>query len=133
MSNNLDPPDTDELVDHDDDFDEDDLKSFVEAYLNIVPNPTDAQMHELANLLGFDYSWFERIVFSLFSEKLDDIEEVADDPLELFLVSFFLLNPEPTDEQMHYMASVTGMSPEKIEERIYALLSEVGDLDSDSD
>lgn len=131
IANNLDPPSSE--LENEENFDENDLKSFIEAYLNLVPEPTDEQVHELAELLGFEYQLFERIVFSLFSENLDSIENIADEPLDYLLLSFFLLNPEPTDTQIHYLSALVGKTPEEIEETIYSLLSEVNDdLDEDT-
>jgi hypothetical protein len=139
IANNLDPPNlnidtdlsTDPSTDNDDNFDESDLKAFIEAYLSMVPEPTDDQMHELANLLGFEYSWFERLVFSLFSDKIEDIKELADDPLDLLLLSFFLLNPEPDEDQIHYLSILINKTPEEIEERIYSLLAQAGEEDTE--
>lgn len=41
------------------------------------------------------------------------------------LEAFFALAPNPTDEQMHALATATGITPEALEEHIYRLLGNI--------
>jgi hypothetical protein len=152
---NLPDPDPD-LEELDDDLDPDTvIFSFLEAF----PDPTDHQVHRLASLLGYaDYGDFEEKIFELFGEEvqdgeLDDLEdddedldndseidvedddddEVDDDPVGTFLISFFLINNQPSEEQIHHLAEILGVTPEEIEEKIYSMLTNlVEDPDSDA-
>lgn len=64
------------------------IEDLILAYLNLVTEPTDDQLHKLAEAAGLDYATFEEVVLSLLSaepsfDELDgeeDIEELDDNP-----------------------------------------------------
>lgn len=53
----------------------------------------------------------------------DDIEDLEEVKVYDLLTSFFRLNPEPTDAQLHSLASAIGKSPEDLEQIIFAVMS----------
>lgn len=121
-----------------------DLKQLVELFLDICPEPTDEQLHVFSESLGIPYETFEEKVFQLFKDvledeadedDLDDLEQdIAEDPLDLFIASFFLYMPEdPTEEQVHAFAQLIGVTPEELEERIYRMLQAFDDEDLDDE
>lgn len=117
-----------------------DLDTVVYAFLDVFPEPTDDQVHQLAGVLGLDIEDFEEYIFGLFGDAVTDLDvndlegELTDsqiEPLDVFLVSYFLLNPEPTEDQVHTLASLVNVLPDELEERIYSLLENLtSDLDS---
>lgn len=65
-------------------------------------------------------------------EDEDDEDDEEDDPIATFLISFFLLNPEPTEDEVHALAELVGLAPEVLEQKIYSILSDLSE-DPDSD
>lgn len=110
------------------DVDDLDVQDVISAYLLANPTPTDESLHNFAKLLGFDYEDFETLVFKMLAEELEDadeedIDDVIEDPLDLFLVTLFSWLDAPTEEQVHSLATMLEMEPAALEERLYALLS----------
>lgn len=138
-----DPPLDDLDVDTDVDDDTLNVDTVIYSFLDAFPEPTDEQVHKLAELLGFSKDDFEEKVFELFGDTVEDefgdddgedgddeeegdLEidgEIIEDPVDIFLISFFLLNPEPTEEQVHALADLAGVTPEHLEEHIYHMLA----------
>lgn len=132
-----------------------DLDTVITAFFLAIPNPTDAQFHAFAGLIGVDYRDLEERVFSMVGHEIQDLEpqiqnlnqedldDLGWDPMDTFLAGFFLLNPEPTEEQVHTLAELVGIPATDLEERVYALLSQMvegdgedgdeGDDDEDED
>lgn len=136
------------------------VEDLIRAYLTHNENPTDAQIHLLADLVGLPYQDFEGVIYKLFGEFVgdaaDDIEDDSDadtdeddpgdvaeeledldgeplDALDVFIVSYFMRNPEPSDAQIHLLAQTVGMEPAALEEHLYNLLSELVSSDEDDD
>lgn len=122
-----------------------DIDTVIYAFLDAVPEPTDEQVHQFAALLGIDFEVFEEQIFKLFGDAVEqedqdqDQDETdvdtdrIDDPLDVFLISYFLLNPQPSEEQVHNLALMVNVPPEELEERIYSLLADLGTDDSESE
>ena len=130
-----------------------DLETVVHSFLLAVPEPTDDQVHHFATSLGIPYEDFEEEIFKLFGQELDDVEDPDDvldlaeelndddqqdypqeedepeDPLDMFIVAYFLKVPEPTEGQIHSLAYTVGISPEQLEERIFRLTQELIETD----
>jgi hypothetical protein len=114
-----------------------DMDTVIYSFLEAFPDPTDEQVHHLATLLGFDYTEFEDHIFELLGSDVDEQfgedcidglvenEDIVEDPLDLFLIAYFLINPQPTEEQIHSLALMVNVSPEELEERIYKLLADL--------
>lgn len=114
-----------------------DLKQLVDVFLNIFPEPSDEQLHHFSTALGIPYPEFEEQVFQIFKDEVDfdvdEVEDQAEDELDLFIISFFLYMPEdPSEEQIHALANLVGIEPEELEERIYKMLQAIDESD-DSD
>lgn len=131
----LDDIDTDNLVT---------LEDVIENYLAVNPDPSDLQVHQLAVLLGLSVPELEEKFFSMFGAEvqenfteedldLDDDEEDDVDPLKYFVLSYFLHNGEPSEEQIHHLASLLKVTPEELEETIYEMLTDLIDEPSTSD
>ncbi len=99
-----------------------DLKLFITSFLDIYPNPSEDQVHQLASILGIPYEALERLVFSMFSELVEETD--IEDPLDLLLLSFFVLNPSPEEDEIHSLARLCGITPDVLEERIYSLMAD---------
>ena len=128
-------------------------EGLIRFYLDHNPTPSDEQIHHLATLVGLPFEKFEECIYQLFGDYvgdeaddqdtdepdditdglLDDEDEEEVDSLDMFLVSFFLRNPEPSDVQIHTLALLVGMTPASLEERIYSLLAEFIDEDEDGE
>jgi hypothetical protein len=135
------------------------VEDLIRSYLVHNENPTDAQIHLLADLVGLPYQDFEGVIYKLFGEYVGDAaDDVADDSdsstdeddagdvaeeleedgepisaLDVFIVSYFMRNPEPSDTQIHLLAQAVGMEPEALEEHLYNLLSDLVSSDEDDD
>ncbi len=120
-----------------------DLDTVITAFFLAIPNPTDAQLHVFADLVGVDYSDLEERVFSMVGHEIQDLEsqiqnldqedldDLGWDSMDMFLAGFFLLNPEPTEEQVHALAELVGIPAPDLEERVYALLSQMVEGDDE--
>lgn len=114
-----------------------DLDTVITAFFLAIPNPTDAQLHVFAGLIGVDYRDLEERVFSMVGHEIQDLEpqiqnldqedldDLGWDSMDMFLAGFFLLNPEPTEEQVHTLAELVDIPAPDLEERVYALLSQM--------
>lgn len=132
------------------------LEDVITIYLRWNPTPSDEQFHELATVLDIPYATLEEVAYRMFgelvgdaaAEELDedesadgsDIQDVADDLVDddddldskdLFIITFFIYHPEPTEAQVHALAKHVGLTPEQFEERIFSLMSDALDDDSD--
>lgn len=144
-------PDLDTDPDLEDMADDLDPDTVIYSFLEAFPDPSDEQVHRLATLLGYsDYGDFEEKIFELFGDEVSDgelddlddgedegddsdlglddeddidVDEVDDDPIGTFLISFFLINNQPTEDQIHDLAEILGITPDKIEEKIYEMLT----------
>ena len=112
-----------------------DLESVINNFLLANPTPTDEQVHRLAALVGLDYKGFEETVYQMVAriaeqknEEVENDEVDSDDeilePLDNFILTYFLFNSSPTDEQIHTLAALINLPHEELEERIYALLAQ---------
>lgn len=120
-------------------LDDEELQSIVLSFINAFPEPTDAQVHQLAELLNVPYQEFEAKMYQMFGTFLtdedtdledveDEVEDIderegVDDELDMFLLSFFVAHPEPSDDTVHKIADLLGLSSEDLEERIYRLMT----------
>ena len=123
-----------------------DLDTVITAFFLAIPNPTDDQLHVFADLIGVDYRDLEERVFSMVGHEIQDLEQqqtqnldqedlddLGWDYTDMFLAGFFLLNPEPTEEQVHALAELVGIPAPDLEERVYALLSQMVEGEDDED
>jgi hypothetical protein len=63
----------------------------------------------------------------------EDLDDLGWDYMDMFLAGFFLLNPEPTEEQVHALAELVGIPAPDLEERVYALLSQMVEGEDEDD
>jgi hypothetical protein len=122
-----------------------DLDTVITAFFLAIPNPTDDQFHVFADLIGVDYRDLEERVFSMVGHEIQDLEpqiqnldqedldDLGWDSMDMFLAGFFLLNPEPTEEQVHALAELVGIPAPDLEERVYALLSQMVEGEDEDD
>lgn len=112
-----------------------DLDSVIRSFLTAFPDPEDKQVHGFAALIGLDYADFEERMFSMFGAELDedDLIEITEnaDPVDEFIIHYFLHNATPTEEQIHSLAAIVGMEPEEFEEHIYSMMSDL-ELEDDT-
>ena len=109
-----------------------DLESVIESFLLVHPEPTDDQVHAFARSLGIDYDELEDKVYEMLGNALSDepseedaVEELEpQDPLDTFILSFFLFNSAPSDEQVHALSVLINVPKEQVEERIYRMLAD---------
>lgn len=86
------------------------LESFLELYLQIVPDPSDDEVHKLATSIRLSKEALEGVIYSMLAERIDDEEsELDDDELdldddsenaELALNRSIILDPETVEEEM---------------------------------
>jgi hypothetical protein len=118
------------------------LEDIITAFLDVNPTPSDDQIHTLAALLNVPFEDFEAVIYKMFSRYVKDPESYAvddaingltqrdgpeDDPVENLLVCFFSYHPDPTDVEIHQLSGLIDMTPEELEEILYAMLSEIND------
>lgn len=120
-----------------------DLDTVIIAFFRALPEPTDAQLHAFAGLIGMDFRDLEERVFSMVGQEIesledqiedldqDDIDDLGWDSMDLFLVGFFMHNTEPSEEQIHALADLVGIPAPDLEERVYSLLSQIIDETED--
>lgn len=133
----------------DDGPDEVTLEQIITSFLDVNPTPTDEQVHSLASVLGIGYEELEETIYGMLSKYIGDDSETHTmqdaiswltlrdepdyDPVDDLLLKFFVRHPDPSDEQVHQLASLIGLSPEELEEHLYAMLSDLQDQDEDED
>lgn len=121
--------------------DDETLKNVVLAFLKLIPKPTSDQTHALAGLLGFEFMEFEdrmREVLTPYIEdeevdpltvnvkKIDiEVDNELDDPLETFLLAFYMLNPEPSEQQLLILSVLVDLTAEELEEKTYAVINKL--------
>lgn len=113
------------------------LRNVVLAFLNLIPKPTDDQTHALAGLLGFEFLDFEdrmREVLAPYIEEDEDPNKVnvkkidiehehdLDDPLDTFLLAFYMLVPEPTEQQLLILSVLVNLTLSELEEHTYTVI-----------
>lgn len=64
------------------------------------------------------------------TEDVAELDETSED-LENFVRCFLLLNPSPTEEQVHALASAIGLDKESLEAVIYAMLGDTINMDDE--
>jgi hypothetical protein len=118
------------------------LQSAVIAFTDLFPTPTSDQTHVLAGLLGYEPDTFLPVMQKLLAPLLSaDDDQVLDeldaddegDPLDIFLLSFYILNPEPTEEQLNALAILVGLTLEELEERTYSVMNQLMETTPDDD
>lgn len=115
------------------------LQNAALAFINLFPSPTDDQVRAFAGLLGYEFSDFEAKMTALIAPLLDeeddeqehDIDMEADEanPLDAFLLSFYIIHPEPTADQLTILAALLGVTLEELETETYRVIN---DLEADS-
>ena len=107
-----------------------DIKTVIEKYLEFNPNPTDENVHSFASALGLDFKEFEALIYKLFGSLIDETEDQElleelepEDPLDMFLLNYFLFNSTPTDDQIHALATLVGEDHQMFEERVYRMMT----------
>lgn len=114
------------------------VQDVLQAYLLANPTPSDQELHSLAATLGYSYEDFEEIVFSMLKDAVDDadedeLDEVIDNPLDLFIVTLLSWVKNPTEEMVHSLATLVNLTPEALEERMYELLSGLSGLEEETE
>jgi hypothetical protein len=109
------------------------LESVINNFLVVYPEPTDEQVHSFARLLGLDYADFEAKIYEMLAQIVDQEVEVDDTidpgnieteaPEDLFILTYFLFNSKPSDEQIHGLANLIDMPYQELEERVYRMLA----------
>jgi hypothetical protein len=105
------------------------LQNVLLAFAAIFPEPTDDQTHALAGLLGFDKQELVSLAQKILAPFLngDDQSDTlqASDPIETFLLAFYLVNPEPSEEQLEVLALLTELSLEELESKTYSAITKL--------
>lgn len=114
------------------------LQTVVLAFLTLFPKPTDDQTHALAGLLGLDFLEFEDQVRHALTPYLAEDEDPAkvshkdvdyevdnelDDPKDTFLLAFYMMHPEPTQEQLLILSVLADLTLEELEEHTYRVIN----------
>lgn len=110
------------------------VEDVIHAYLQWVDTPSSAEIESLGQLLGYGTEEFEKLILSMFDESNDVEDNEEDDteddesddlnPQDLFIISYFLHQSDPSDEQINQLVSVLGISNSELEERLLTLLSD---------
>jgi hypothetical protein len=109
------------------------LEDVINSFLMVNSEPTDEQVHAFARTVGVDYKVLEAKVYEMLGDIMTkqnptdtvDLENLGpQDPLDTFILTFFLFNASPTDDQVHDLAELVNVSHEELEERIYRMLAE---------
>lgn len=109
------------------------LETVIVSFLQLHPTPSDEHVHSFAESLGLDYQVLEDKVYEMLGVAMTDsgqspetvTEEMEpQDPLDTFILTFFMFNTKPNDAQIHNLASIVGVGREELEERIYRMLAE---------
>lgn len=114
------------------------VQDVLQAYLLANPTPSDQELHSLATTLGYSYEDLEEIVFSMLKDAVDEadedeLDEVIDNPLDLFIVTLLSWVKSPTEEMVHSLATLVNLTPEALEERMYELLSGLSGLEEETE
>lgn len=114
------------------------LQNVILAFLKLFPKPTDDQTHALAGLLGLQFLDFEDQVRDALTPYLaedEDPERVShkdvdyevdnefDDPLDTFLLAFYMMHSEPTQEQLHILSVLVDLTFEELEEHTVKVIN----------
>jgi hypothetical protein len=102
------------------------LQNVLLAFAAIFPEPTDDQTHALAGLLGYEKQEFldlaRKILAPLLNGDDESTPQANDDPIETFLLAFYLINPEPSEEQLEVLALLMELTLEELESRTYSAI-----------
>jgi hypothetical protein len=102
------------------------LQNVLLAFAALFPEPTEDQTHALAGLLGFDKDELVSLAQKILAPFLNDDDQSApqpeDDPVDTFLLAFYLVNPEPTEEQLEVLALLSELTLEELESRTYSAI-----------
>jgi hypothetical protein len=122
------------------------VEQVIDKFLEAFDTPSDEQVHMLAQSMNMTVPQLEEIVFRMFGsdvdqaveedpeiqlydgETLSDVQDLEpQDPIDDFVLAFFLYCPQPTEAQVHMLAAVVGESPQQFEERVYRMMAELQD------
>lgn len=105
------------------------LQNVLLAFAALFPEPTDDQTHALAGLLGFDKQELidlaQKILAPLIHDGDDLSAQQTQDPVDTFLLAFYLINPEPTEEQLEVLALLSELTLEELESRTYSAITKL--------
>lgn len=105
------------------------LQNVLLAFAAIFPEPTDDQTHALAGLLGFDKQELVELAHKILAPFINGDDQSApaetNDPIETFLLAFYLINPEPTEEQLEVLALLMELTLEELESRTYSAITKL--------
>lgn len=104
------------------------LQNVLLAFAALFPEPTDDQTHALAGLLGFDKQELVSLAQKILAPFLngdDQSDEQPEDPIETFLLTFYLINPSPSEEQLEVLALLTELTLEELESRTYSAITKL--------
>ncbi len=105
------------------------LQNVLLAFAALFPEPTDDQTHALAGLLGFDKQELidlaQKILAPLIHDGDDLSAQQTQDPVDTFLLAFYLINPEPTEEQLEVLALLSELTLEELESRTSSAITKL--------
>lgn len=105
------------------------LQNVLLAFAALFPEPTDDQTHALAGLLGFDKQELIDLAQKILAPILNGDDQTApaetDEPLETFLLAYYLINPEPSADQLEVLALLTELTLEELESRTYNAITKL--------
>ena len=116
------------------------IEQVIDTFLEAFDEPSDDQVHRLSQSLNLEVRDLEQVIFRMFGNDLENVvtevpldqevlstvdDLVPQDPIDSFVLAYFLYNPHPTEEQIHNLAAVVGESPEQFEERVYRMMAEL--------
>lgn len=104
------------------------LQNVLLAFAALFPEPTDDQTHALAGLLGFDKSELVDLAQKILAPLIngdDQSDAEPDDPIGTFLLAYYLINPEPTEEQLEVLALLTELTLEELESQTYSAITKL--------
>lgn len=122
------------------------VENVIHSFLAVFPQPTEEQIHRFAYLIDMSPEVFEEQIYHMFGERDDEDtedEEILDDdpedddedsdPMELFILMYFMYNREPTDDQVLHLAELLDCTTEELENYLYTMLSDINGENDFSD
>jgi hypothetical protein len=105
------------------------LQNVLLAFAAIFPEPTDDQTHALAGLLGFEKQELITLAQKILAPFLDGDDQSdsrqTSDPIETFLLAYYLINPEPSEEQLEVLALLLELTLEELESQTYSAITKL--------
>lgn len=112
------------------------------AFVNL-PNIDSSKVHALAELLGYtEASAFEADLSPVLASLLDGDDDQQDthynpdqeetDPLDTFLLAFYILVPDTTEETLAQLSSLLDLTPTEVALRTLTVIKNLSD-DDDAD